>query len=335
MTEPHVGASPSRAALVAAFAAVYLIWGSTYLAIRFAIETLPPFLMAGTRFVIAGALLYAWMRMRGQPRPSAQHWRATAVVGGLLLLGGNGLVVWAEQWVASGVAALLVATVPFWMVLLDWLRPGGVRPSAGIFLGLLIGFGGIALLIGPGDWAGGGVYGLGAAALVLASLSWAVGSIYSRGAALPQSAPLATGMEMLAGGGLLLLVGTLLGEVGRVDPAGISLRSAAALLYLIVFGSLIGFSAYIWLLGVSTPARVSTYAYVNPVVAVFLGWLLANEPLTPRIGLAVAIIVGAVMVITTRRTPAPAPATVRPAAAGRSTVPVRRLPRRTRAVRSG
>lgn len=301
MADPVRAAGPPRAAVLAAFAAVYLIWGSTYLAILFAIETLPPFLMAATRFLVAGALLYGWMRWRGAERPDARQWRAAVVVGGLLLFGGNGLVVWAEQWVPSGVAALLVATVPFWMVMLEWARPGGARPGAGVLLGLLLGFGGIALLIGPGEWAGGGVHLPGALALLLASFSWATGSIYSRGAPLPASPLLATSMQMLAGGGLLLAAGTLLGEWGRVELGAVSVRSAAALLYLIVFGSLVGFSAYVWLLRVSTPARVSTYAYVNPVVAVLLGWALAGEALTARVVVAVAVIVGAVAVITTRR----------------------------------
>ena len=331
MSEPAAEGRPSRTAIIAAFAAVYLIWGSTYLAIRFAIETLPPFLMAGTRFLIAGALVYGWLRLRGATRPSLPQWRAAAIVGGLLLLGGNGLVVWAEQWVPSGVAAVLVATVAFWMVLADWLRPGGTRPGAGIVLGLVIGFAGIGLLVGPGDWAGGGVDLLGAGALVVASCSWAMGSIYSRGAPLPRSPLLATGMEMLTGGALLCLAGVLLGEVGEVDPQLFSTRSLLAFAYLIVFGSLIGFSAYIWLLGVVTPAKVATYAYVNPMVAVLLGWALAGEVITARMVAAVVIIVGAVAVITTRRTAtASPPAEEPPVPVGDlepAPAPVRRWPR--------
>lgn len=297
----------SRAAVIAAFATVYLVWGSTYLAIRVAIETLPGFLMAGTRFLIAGGLLYGWTQLRGEARPVGVEWRSVAIVGGLLLLGGNGLVVWAEQWVPSGVAALLVATVPFWMVLLEWLR-GGERPGLGIGLGLVLGFAGIAVLAGPGEWAGGAIDTVGALALLGASLSWAVGSIYSRGAPLPKSPLVSTAGQMLAGGVLLLIVGVATGELSTFDPAAVSWRSIGAVLYLIVFGSLIGFTAYVWLLQVASPAKVSTYAYVNPVVAVLLGWAIVGEPLTARVGIAVAVIVGAVVAITRRRR-ASAPAT--------------------------
>jgi drug/metabolite transporter (DMT)-like permease len=290
-----------RMRLIAAFAAVYVIWGSTYLAILFAIETLPPFLMAGVRFLIAGALLYGWMRLRGAPRPSGVHWRSATIVGGLLLLGGNGAVVWAEQWVPSGVAALLVATVAFWMVLLEWLRPGGVRPTGAVVLGLVVGFAGLALLV-SGAGEGERVHLLGAAALLFGTVCWAAGSIYARAAPLPASPFTATGMEMLAGGGLLVLVGVLTGELGRFDVGAVSMRSLLAFGYLVVFGSLVGFTAYIWLLGVTTPARAATYAYVNPIVAVLLGWAFAGEAFTPRMALAVGVIVGAVALIVTVRT---------------------------------
>jgi len=301
MSKGSVRAAPPRAQLLLAFAAVYVIWGSTYLAIRFAIETLPPFLMAGVRFLIAGSILYGWMRLRGTPRPTKAEWRSTAIIGALLLAGGNGGVVWAEQFVPSGVAALLVATVPFWMVLLEWLRPGGERPSGGVVAGLLLGFVGLMLLVGPGEWAGGGVNLLGAGALMLATLAWASGSIYSRGATLPAAPLLTTAMEMLAGGALLMLMGLGTGELAAIDVGAVSGRSLAALGYLIIFGSLIGFTAYVWLLGVAAPAKVSTYAYVNPVVAVLLGWALAGEPLTARVAVAVAVILGAVAVITLAR----------------------------------
>ncbi len=302
MSDFETAGTPSRWRVAAAFAAIYLIWGSTYLAIRFAIETLPPFLMAGTRFLIAGAALYLWARGHGVPRPVGVHWKATAIVGGLLLLGGNGGVVWAEQRVASSLAALLVATVPLWMVLLDWIWHHNRRPNSGTAAGLALGFAGIVLLIGPGELAGGnGVDGVGASVLILSTLCWATGSIYSRRASLPPSPLLATAMEMLAGGTLLLIVGSASGEWMKVKLDAVSLRSALAFGYLIVFGSLVGFSAYVWLLRVSTPARVSTYAYVNPVVAVSLGWALAGEPITLRTLLAAAIIVTAVVAITTDR----------------------------------
>ncbi len=293
---------PTRLALFVAFAIVYVVWGSTYLAIRFAIETLPPFLMASGRFLVAGAMLYAWSRLLGgAARPTRAQWRATAVVGLLLLLGGNGLVVWAEQRVPSGIAALVVGIVPCFMVLLDWLRPGGVRPTPRVVTGLVLGLGGLVWLVGPDTVMGGGrVDFLGAVALVLASLSWAVGSIYSRHTPMP-SPFLSSGMQMLAGGGALLVLGVALGEPWAFDAAAVTARSVLGWVYLIVFGSIVGFSAYIWLLRASTPARVSTYAYVNPIVAVFLGWLLADEPLTARTLVAAAIIVSGVVLITLTR----------------------------------
>lgn len=299
---------PSRIKLVAAFAAVYLIWGSTYLAIRYALETLPPFLMAGTRFMVAGALLYAWARLREAPRPARKDWGAAAVIGGLLLLGGNGLVVWAEQRVPSGLAALLVATEPLWIVLLNWARPGGQRPSGKVALGLLIGFAGMVLLVGPEELAGGGrrVDTLGGTAVIMAALSWATGSIYSLRANLPKSALLAAAMQMIAGGMLLLVVGSVTGEWAKLDIRVVSLLSAGALTYLIVFGSLVAYSSYGWLLRVTTPARAATYAYVNPIVAVLLGWAVAREPLSARMLIAAAVIVASVVLINTYRTPSKA-----------------------------
>ena len=292
----------SRAQVLAAFAAVYVVWGSTYLAIRFAIETLPPFLMAGTRFLASGAALYAWTRARGAPRPTRLHWRETAVVGAFLLVGGNGGVAWAEQRVPSGLAALLVATVPLWMVLLEWWRSGGVKPGWRTWAGIATGFLGLGILVGPAELLGGGAAdGVGAAALVAASVLWAVGSVYSRRAALPESPLQATGMEMLAGGAMLVLVGSAAGEWGRLDPGAVSGRSLLALAYLVVFGSGVGFTAYVWLLKHVEVAKVSTYAYVNPVVAVFLGWLLAGEAVTARTLAAAAVIVVAVAFITSSR----------------------------------
>jgi drug/metabolite transporter (DMT)-like permease len=287
--------------VIAAFAAVYIIWGSTYLAIRLAIETMPPFLMAGLRFVISGVILYIWTAAQGAGRPTLANWRSTAIVGGLLLLGGNGLVTWSEQRLSSGLAALLVAMVPLWMVLLDWLRSGN-RPGAPVIAGVLVGLGGIALLVSSGDSGSEmGIDLIGVAAVMLASFCWANGSLYARNAPLPKSSLQGTGMEMLIGGLLLLLAGTFTGEWARFDISAISMTSFLALLYLVVFGGIIAYSSYTWLLRVSTPARVATYAYVNPVVAVFLGWALADEPLTPRTLLSAAVIVGAVVIITTYR----------------------------------
>jgi drug/metabolite transporter (DMT)-like permease len=302
-------ARPTAAKVLAAFAAVYVIWGSTYLAIRIAIESMPPLLMAGARFLLAGALLYGIMRARGEPAPERRHWGSAALIGMLLLMFGNGGVTLAERTVPTGVAALLVAMVPMWMVLLEWLRPGGSRPSGRTILGLVIGFAGIVLLVGPAGFVGGDpVDPAGAGFVMVGCLAWAAGSIWSRGAALPGSALLATGMEMVCGGAWLLLAGTVTGEWGSVDPSAFTTRSVLAFAYLVLFGSLIGFTAYIWLLGVSTPARVSTYAYVNPVVAVLLGWGLLGEPLNARILGAAAIIVAAVAVITMGKRALAAPA---------------------------
>src|SRR5919206_1661528 len=210
---------PPRARVVAAFAAVYIIWGSTYLFIRFAVETLPPFLMAGARFAVAGAILYIWARLRGTPGPARAEVRGAAVAGLFLLLGGNGAVVWAEQRVPSGVTALLVATVPVWMVVLDWLRPGGVRPRAGVFAGLGLGLVGLALLVGRGTIGGAGTDPVGAAALGGGSLLWAQGSPFVRHKPHPSSALVANAVQMLAGGAALLGAGIVLGELGRLDPA--------------------------------------------------------------------------------------------------------------------
>jgi drug/metabolite transporter (DMT)-like permease len=301
--EPNASSvAPSRARIIAAFAAIYLIWGSTYLGIAIAIQTAPPFLMAGVRFIIAGLLLYGWMRLRGAPRPTLPNWRAATVVGGLLLLGGNGAVVWAEQRVPSGIAALLVATLPVWLVLLDWARPQGQRPNGLVLAGLALGLVGVGVLVGPATLAGGArIDVIGSLVLVGGSISWAVGSLYSRQASLPQSTALGMAMQMLAGGGLLLLAGTITGEWPTLDIGAISAASAGAILYLIVFGSLIGFTAYMWLLRVVPPARVATYAYVNPVVAVLLGWLVLGEPVSARTSIAAAIIIGAVALIVSAR----------------------------------
>jgi drug/metabolite transporter (DMT)-like permease len=285
--------------IVLAFAAVYLIWGSTYLAIRFAIETIPPYLMGGVRFLIAGGALYAVLRWRGVKAPSRRHWRAALIVGGLLLFGGNGGVMIAEQYVPSSLAALIVAMVPLWMVLLNWRWGDRARPNAGTALGVGLGLVGIVLIAAPGQSvAEGAVNPIGLVILIGASLSWSIGSLYARRATLPSNALLSTAMEMLAGGALMMIAGLLLGQGAQIRFDQISVLSLSALGYLVVFGSLIGFTAYVWLLKVSTPARVSTYAFVNPVVAVFLGWAFAGEALSLRVLLAAAIIIAAVMLIT-------------------------------------
>lgn len=303
--------APSRTRTVAAFAAIYLIWGSTYLGIRFAIETIPPFLMGGVRFMIAGSALYVWVRARGGQKPTAAQWRSSAIVGAFLILGGNGAVVWSEQFVPSGIAALLVAVLPFWIVLIDWIGPSKARPSLGVSVGLIVGIAGIFVLVGPSaihpSAASGSATLKGALALVGGSLSWALGTVYSRHADLPRSALVATGMEMLSGGVLLFVLGLMTREPAQFHLASVSARSIAGFTYLTTVGSLVGFTAYIWLLRHQPPSRVATYAYVNPVVAVFLGWALAGEPLTLRTIVAAAIIIGAVALITTARSSSPLP----------------------------
>lgn len=302
MPEAQKSSHPPKALLVAAFGSVYVFWGATFLAIRFAIETLPPFFMAGTRHFVAGVILYVWSRLRGAPAPTGAHWKSAAVVGILLLCGGNGGVVWSEQRVPSGIAALMVATIPLWMVLLSWLWHRSSRPSLGLSIGLVMGFIGTAMLVVPSGREGSGhVDPLSAVVLMVASLSWAGGSLYSRRAHLPSSPLLATAMEMLAGGALLLVMGGVTGEWTRLHLEALSAKSFLALIYLITFGSLVGFTAYIWILRVSTPAHVSTYAYINPVIAVLVGWAFAGEPLTLRTLLATAVIVTAVVLITTFR----------------------------------
>lgn len=294
------GPDTPTSTLLGAFAVVYVVWGSTYLAIRFAIETIPPLLMASARFLVAGTLLYAWARWRGAPRPTPSQWRSAAVVGGLLFVGGNGAVVVSEQWVPSGLVALVVASVPLWMVVVDWLWGSRARPSRRTSAGLMAGFAGVAVLAGsPGAGAGGSRELLGVALVTAGSAAWAAGSIYARQADLPPRPRLWVAMQMLAGGVFLLPLALATGEWARLDAGAISLKSFLALVYLIVFGALLAFSAYIWLLTRTSPARVSTYAYVNPVVALLLGWALADEPLTFRSVVAAAIIVGSVVVITT------------------------------------
>lgn len=283
---------------VLAFAAVYVIWGSTYLAIRFAIETLPVFTMAGVRFLLAGGILFAWASWRGERLPPLRQWRAAAIMGGLLLLGGNGAVVWAEQKLSSGLAALLVGTEPLWVAMIFWMLPSGRRPTLRVATGLLVGFGGAALLALTAENVGGGAPHLPSIlVLLIGCLSWASGSLYGRTADLPSSPLLATGMQMLAGGSLLLGTGALAGEWSKIEPATFSTTSLLAFAYLVVFGAIIAFSAYTWLVRNTEPTLVATYAYVNPVVAVFLGWLWGGEPLGSMTFIAMALILGAVILV--------------------------------------
>lgn len=282
-----------------ALLALYIVWGSTYLAIKFAVETIPPFMSAGMRFLVSGAILLIWRRAAGDAWPTKRQWRSTAIVGILLLLGGNGLVSFAEQRIASGVAALIVGTVPLWMVLIEAIRPGGVRPSWQAILGLLIGFGGIYLLVGPSELNIGSVQfdTTGILAVIVASFLWSIGSIYSRSADMPDSSLMATGAEMLTGSAALFVVSGLLGEWRGFNLGAVTTQSWLGLAYLITFGSLIGFVSYIWLLKHAPVSLVATYAYVNPLVAVFLGAWLADETLNARILVAGLVIIGSVVLI--------------------------------------
>jgi drug/metabolite transporter (DMT)-like permease len=286
--------------LIAAFAAVYILWGSTYLAIKYVIETLPSLISTGTRFLLAGSTLFIVARFsKDYEKPTFTQWRATSIVGALLFLGGTGGVVVAEHYITSSLAALLVATEPFWVVLLSWLWLKGTRPDWKVALGLLIGFAGVYLLIGGAGVAGNGSNQLfGMILIIAAALCWATGSIYGVRAPVPKSPILASGMQMLAGGSSLILAGTLTGEWTSFEITRVSLNSIFALAYLLVFGSLIAFTAYTWLLKTARPALVATYAYVNPVIAVVLGWAFAGESFTGRMLLGAGVIVGSVVLIT-------------------------------------
>src|SRR6266404_1534130 len=305
---PHKPAGTTTLVLMG-FAAVYLVWGSTYLAIRIGIESFPPLILAGLRHTFVGIFLYPILRGKPGIRPTRANWAAAVITGTLLLFVGNGGVSWAEQTVPSGIAALLVATVSLWLVIVDWLRPGGVKPVPRVVMGLLMGFAGLALLVGPAHLGGSErVDPRGAAVLVVASLAWACGSLYTKRGRMANSAMLGVAMQSLAGGVILLIAGLFSGEFGGLHLGAISMRSWLALGYLIVFGSGIGFSAYIYILQKSTAARVATYAFVNPVVALFLGWLILGETFTLRTVVAAAVILTAVILVITAPHRAPAPA---------------------------
>jgi drug/metabolite transporter (DMT)-like permease len=278
---------------------VYVVWGSTYLAIRVAVETIPPFLMAATRFLIGGAVLYAVAIRRGDREADPigrPQWAAALVVGGLLLFVGNGGVSWAEQRVPIGVTALMIATIPGWMVLAAWVLDRE-RVRLGTVAGLALGFGGTVLLIRTGGHGGGSVDPAGALVLLVAAVSWATGSMLSRRLHLPRRPLVATAMEMLCGGALLLAVGTVTGEWSRVHLSEITIASVLGVLYLIVFGSWIAFTAYVWLLRHAPTSVVSTYPFVNPVIAIVLGWWILGETLAPLTAVAAALILGGVVLV--------------------------------------
>lgn len=282
-----------------ALSGVYLVWGSTYLAIRFAVVTFPPFLMAGSRFLLAGFLLYLFTMIRGARFPTLRQWKSASIVGFLLIFCSNGGVSWGEREVPSGVAALLVATVPLWMAVLAWLWKKGHRPEGSTWWGILLGLAGVGLLGGTG-WMnrGGPMGGWGIVVLSLSPVTWAIGSLYAREADLPPSPFQSTSMEMITGGFFQIAGALLLRETHDFHLCQISTLSWISWGYLVLIGSLVGFTSYIWVLHKATPLLASTYAYVNPVIAVLLGWLFAGESLTPVMGFASLLILMAVMLIT-------------------------------------
>jgi drug/metabolite transporter (DMT)-like permease len=314
---------PPTLAVVAALLTVYVVWGSTYFAIAVMIQTLPPLLAAGIRYGTAGALMlgFLWLRQRlrgpnGEPaeRATGRQWRAAAIVGTLLLLGGNGGVVLSELLIPSGVAAVIVATVPIWLALFDSLLTRR-RPSALAIGGIVAGLVGVAILLVPVEGLE-AIDPIGVILVLFAALSWSIGSVYARRAPLPRSGLLGTGMEMVAGGASLVIAGTLIGEIGRTDPSRFSVESLVAVAYLIVFGSILAFTAYTWLLANVPVSTVGTYAYVNPIVAVALGAVFLSEPITLRTVLASVIIIGAVVAMVSGR-----PREARPAEAAEPAEP--------------
>jgi drug/metabolite transporter (DMT)-like permease len=293
--------SHNRTQVIIAFAAVYLIWGSTFLAILFAIQSIPPFLMAGTRFFLAGIIMYAIARFQGAPRPELFTWKSAAIVGACLLFFGNGGVTISEKWVPSGLAALLVATVPIYIALLGWLTGTAPRPTPIVWLGLIGGFIGVGLLVGPAFAAPSRSHhlALGMSILLIGSFLWSAGSIYSRTVRHSPSLILAAGQQMISGGMLLLLAGFALHEQRGFDLHHVTWLSIGAFIYLVLIGALIGYTAYFYLLRHCDPAKVATYAYVNPVVAMILGTLFAHETLSGRSVLGAVLIIGSVALVIT------------------------------------
>ncbi|HEX2208544.1 MAG TPA: EamA family transporter [Longimicrobium sp.] len=314
--------SRASALRVGAYASTWFIWGSTYIAIRWAVATVPPFLMVALRSLAAGAILLAWARLRGDRPPTRAQWAAAVLAGVLYFLIGHGGLFWAEQRVASGPAALMIATEHFWVVLIAWMLPGGRAPSRRAALGIGIGLVGVAMLtLGGGE---GGIDPLGAAVLLLAAAGWAGGSLWFTGERRPASPLYGAGMPLAMGGMVLLIASTAIGETARVRPEDFTPIAIASLLYLIVFGSVIAFTAFIWLVETEGPSRAGSYAYVNPFVAVLLGWALADEALTPRMLAAGAAIVLAVVLIV-RGTHAQAPSQPPAPATPVRNAPARRL----------
>ena len=287
--------------IVAAFATVYIVWGSTYLAIRFAVETIPPFLMASLRFLISGGIMYVYLLLRGQAKVTRQEVIATAISGCLMLIGGNGLVCWAEQFVPSGVTALIIGTSPLWIVVLGWLSFGDERPSLAVWVGLFAGLIGVYLLADQAGMTGESTNPFGAVALLFACFFWAWGSFLSKSPAMPKSTLLSVALQMLIAGFALLIISFGLGEPFAMESSQVSMKSIYSLAYLIVFGAIIAYTCYGWLFRNCSPALVSTYAYVNPMVAVILGYFLADEEVSGNTLLAAALILGGVFLVSIRR----------------------------------
>lgn len=299
MAEKHSQVPISDWLIIAMFAALYITWSTTYLAIHYMVLTMPPYLSSGMRFLVAGGILYTVVRRRAGA-PSQLNWRDCFITGALIILLGNGSIVWAQQRVPSGLAALLVATEALWIVILNWLLFRQGRPTVVEIFGTLLGFIGIAMLIGTSRLTEGeAFYPLGVLVLLLASISWAAGSLYSRHGHLPSSPLLSVSMQMLAGGVLMMLVSIFTGEIFRFSPAAVSMVSLLGWAYLVLFGSLVGFVCYLTLMRACRPSRVATYAYVTPVGAVFLGWLIAGETVTRQTLTAAAVIIAAVFIIIT------------------------------------
>jgi drug/metabolite transporter (DMT)-like permease len=293
---------PKKTLVIIAFTALYVIWGSTYLGIKFSIETIPPFLMAGGRFVLAGIIMYAIAWSQGIGKSNWRNWRTSLLIGACLLLGGNGGVTISEKYIDSGLAALIVAIVPIYIVLLGWITGMATRPTPIMWIGLTGGFVGVAILFGPGlhfHSVGGRNPAIGICILLVTSFIWSAGSLYSRLAKHAPSPFLTAAQQMICGGVLLLLAGVVTGELPRFRPGDISLLSLGSFIYLVLIGAVVGYTAYIWLLRHCEPAKVATYAYVNPIVAVLLGTFFAGERVSARMLVAAALIIGSVALIIT------------------------------------
>lgn len=302
VTNDNLIKSRKQIKIVVALLTVYLLWGGTYLGMREAVATIPPFIMSGIRFLVAGSILYSWARLRGAGKPAKKHWKSAAFIGALLP-GSLGMMAWAEQLVPSGIASLLVAMIPVWLIIIGLLGKSRSKPTAGVLFGIVLGLSGLVVLVlGSGKALNHQEVNFGySIVLIMASMIWAVGSFYTKYVEQPDSALLATGMQMLAGGVLVLMVSVFSGEWLGFHLEQVSFRSYLGWGYSIFFASIIGYNAYIWLLKNADLTWVSTYSFVNPVVAVLLGWVIGGEQITGTVLIAAAIIITAVVLITIYR----------------------------------